>query len=283
MVHPTFVREEFRPGQPGLWTHPDWELRFPWLVQGTTGAGPDLGHAPTDFAFFPVPAPRGGRASWLALGSRLGFPTVIHSHQVHQKTVLIHDRESTAPQGVSGPEVPESKGELVTAPDADGHVTGSEGLLLGVTGADCVPVFVVDSSRRVIALLHAGWRGTVAGILEEGLEVLAAEFGSLPPDLFVHLGPSICGECYEVGSEVHAALGLPDPGESKPVDLKDHLAGRAVGMGVLQARLSQSEWCTLCGGSGFFSHRGGDNGRQVGFMGIRSHKEDLLSQGGPVL
>jgi YfiH family protein len=247
------------------------------LVQGTTGGDPDGGQGPEDFALFPVPAPGGGRVSWLALGARLGFPTVIHSHQGHGKTVSLHGRGPIASEGGSGHEVANSNSGLVLGSDADGHVTDSEGLLLGVTGADCVPVFVVDPSRRAIALLHAGWRGTVACILEEGLAVLAAEFGSLPPDLFVHLGPSICGDCYEVGPEVHSALGLQNHREPKPLNLKGHLAARAVGLGVPQDQLSQSEWCTLCGDSGFFSHRGGDTGRQVGFMGIRPTRGGLCT------
>jgi copper oxidase (laccase) domain-containing protein len=121
----------------------------------------------------------------------------------------------------------------------------------------------------VVGLLHAGWRGTTIGVLERGVDLITEEFGTLPDDLHLHLGPAICGECYEVGAEVHLALGFPDPGEASPVDLRAYLALRAVEVGIAEARMTQSSWCTLCDGSPFFSHRRGDSARQVGFLGIR--------------
>ncbi len=139
---------------------------------------------------------------------------------------------------------------------------------MGVTVADCVPVFLVDPSVEAVGLLHAGWRGVVAGILERGIELLRTELGSLAEDIHLHLGPAICRECYEVGSEVHLALGLPKPDGPNPVDLRGHLASRAVAAGVGKARITESAWCTLCGESPFFSHRRGELERQVGFLGI---------------
>lgn len=162
---------------------------------------------------------------------------------------------------------------LRVGPDADGHITIAEGILLGVTVADCVPVFLVDPKARAVGLLHAGWRGTVDSILEQGIESLRRELGTDPDTLHLHLGPAICGGCYEVGSEVHAALGLPEPAGPSPVDLRGQLAHRAVDLGVGEDRMTQSAWCTLCQGSPFFSHRRGDSERQVGFLGIPSRGE----------
>jgi copper oxidase (laccase) domain-containing protein len=65
-------------------------------------------------------------------------------------------------------------------------------------------------------------------------------------------------------------MGYPDPGRPAPVDLRGHLALRAVGSGVEEGKVTASAWCTLCGDSPFFSHRGGDVGRQVGFLGVLS-------------
>jgi len=79
-------------------------------------------------------------------------------------------------------------------------------------------------------------------------------------------------EDYEVGEEVHAAMGLPEPTGPSPVDLRGHLVSRAIRAGVGEAQVTQSSWCTLCQGSPFFSHRRGDSGRQVGFLGILSTK-----------
>ena len=199
----------------------------------------------------PDPPAPGASEAWDALGHRLRFPRVVNSRQVHGSDVLIH-------QGKVRPDL-----------GADGHLTDQKGLLLGVTVADCVPVFLVDPVDQVIGLLHAGWRGVVAGILERGIGLLAAEWETAPGNLHVHFGPSICGGCYEVGGEVHRALGLKDPGRPEPVDLRNRLASRAAASGVPPGQITQSTWCTLCGESPFFSHRRGEAGRQVGFMGLR--------------
>ena len=90
-------------------------------------------------------------------------------------------------------------------------MTGQPGVLLTVTIADCVPVFIADPVRRAVGLFHAGWRGTAAGVFESGMATLGEAFGSTPGDITVHLGPAICGECYEVGPEVsgHSVSGHP--------------------------------------------------------------------------
>jgi YfiH family protein len=175
--------------------------------------------------------------------------------------------------GADPNEPPAGDGRMVLGPDADGHITASEGVLLGVTVADCVPMSLVDPERRVVAMLHAGWKGTAVGVLDRGLRLLGEEFGIRPEDLHIHLGPAICGDCYEVGSEVHAALGLPPVPGPTPVDLRGFLAGRAVDLGAVETKVTRSAWCTLCADSPFFSHRRGDKGRQVGFIGIRQSGE----------
>ncbi len=276
------IREVFRPGDPGYWAHPEWEERFPWLAQGTTGRRKSKGMRVRDFARFTDPPGKGARHAWAALASRLDFPKVAHSRQTHGKAVTVYegltngdlcdaglseDLLDASEVGVDGN--PNLVGRMILGPDADGHVTASEGVLLGVTVADCVPVFIVDPERRVVSLLHAGWRGAVAGVLDHGLRVLAEEFGSRPDDLFLHLGPAICGDCYEVGPEVHAALGLAPAAAGSPVDLRQFLEGRAIDLGVAELKVTRSAWCTLCGDSPFFSHRRGDRARQVGFLGIR--------------
>ena len=272
-VHVRRIEEIFEPGNPGYWVHPDWAARFPWLVQGTTGRsrgdGEVEGGGRADFAFFTDPPAPGARDSWEGLGERLGFDVIVHSRQLHGQEILVHGGE-TLVHGLEGHErMPAGGARLTLGPDADGHATGSKGVLLGVTVADCVPVFLVDPGERIVGLLHAGWRGAVAGILERGVELLGDEFGSLPEDIHLHLGPAICGECYGVGPEVHLALGLPEPGEPSPVDLRGHLTSRAMAAGIGEGRITESAWCTLCEGSPFFSHRRGESGRQVGFLGIR--------------
>ncbi len=272
-VHAREIKEVFHPGNPGVWVNPEWESRFPWLAQGITGRGGPDGKAPRNFARFTDPPAKGVRHAWAALRVSLDFPRIAHSRQIHGRQVSIYEwsPSDTIPEE-DDPQVEE--GHMILGPDADGHLTGSPGVLLAVTVADCVPVYLVDPERKVVGLLHAGWRGTVVGVLERGIGLISREFGTRPEELTVHFGPAVCGDCYEVGPEVHNALGLPDPGEPTPVDIRGHLAARALEMGVLESGLSQSAWCTLCEGSPFFSHRRGDAARQVGFLGVRLPSEE---------
>jgi len=146
--------------------------------------------------------------------------------------------------------------------DRDGHVTAVTGVAMAVTVADCTPVFLAHPAGP-IAVLHAGWRGTAAGILERGVAALAAH-GAGAAELRVHLGPSICGNCYEVGPEVLSAVtGRPAVGKGY-LDVRSVLAERARAVGVRS--VSVSRWCTRCDAAQLFSHRGGDSGRQLGVI-----------------
>lgn len=232
--------------------HPGWMERFPWLVQGTTCRG-DEGGAFDLRLFGPAPG-EGVMRGWERLLEATGCNGVVVARQVHGNRVIVHGDVS--------------HGLLLAAPAADGHATRTPGLLLAVSLADCVPVFLVDARARGVALLHAGWRGVAAGILEEGVAALDRRLGIGASDLHMHLGPSICGGCYEVSPEVHAALGLPVPAGPTPVDLRTVLARRGRTLGVPEERISRSSHCTRLGPGAFFSHRGGDSGRQVAFLGI---------------
>ncbi|MDH5759514.1 MAG: polyphenol oxidase family protein [Gemmatimonadota bacterium] len=250
------VRETPVAGVPAV-THPLWADVFPWLVQGTTirealsATGPG---APFDMGMFSGGTqPERVLANWTRLGDGLALPGFTHAPQVHGCDVEWHT------QGGPG---------VRMVPACDGHATSTPGAALAVTVADCVPVFVVDPVHRAIALLHAGWRGAASGILARGLRRLEDEASTAAGDVHLHLGPSICGACYEVGPEVFAALGLDPPPGPAPLDLRRVVAAQALGEGVDLDRITVSEWCTLCGDSPFFSHRGGDRSRQIAYMGI---------------
>jgi YfiH family protein len=148
----------------------------------------------------------------------------------------------------------------------DGHVTSTPGTALAVTIADCTPVFVAHPGGAVAAL-HAGWRGTAARILDVGLDALGA-MGFPADECVVHLGASICGGCYEVGPEVlRAVLGVPATGKGQ-LDVREVLREQARRRGVHQ--ISVSPACTRCHADRFFSHRGGDPGRQLGVIALQS-------------
>ena len=252
LPHPAFrvVTEVPSPDLPAL-VHPEWSDEFPWLVQGTTVRGSG---APFDLGLFSdASTPRSVLEHWGDLRRLTGIPRAVHARQVHGSAVRFHQG---GPPG------------LHLADACDGHAVASVGVLLAVTTADCVPISVVAPGRGAIALLHAGWRGAAAGILERGLGVLRERLGS--GEVRVHLGPAICGRCYEVGPEVFDALGLPVPQEPRPLDLAGWLAVRAVDAGVPAEHVTRSSHCTLCGDVGLFSHRGGNTERQVGYLGMNA-------------
>jgi len=231
----------------------EWVDRFPWLFAGITHAG--SGSDPFDLRLFGESAAIGTEARWKKLLADSSFETIVYARQVHETRIVVHDGVGTGVREVEGV--------------ADGHATASSGVLLAVTVADCVPVYVLDAEARAVALLHAGWRGIAEGMLPRGVALLGREWGTDPNRLLVHLGPSICGACYEVGPEVFQALDLEVPPRPAPVDLRGCLAQQARTTGVPANNVTVSSLCTLCGDSNLFSHRAGRSERQVAVLGIR--------------
>lgn len=89
--------------------------------------------------------------------------------------------------------------------ETDALVTNQAELCLCVQTADCVPVLLFDPKAKVIAAVHAGWRGTVGGIVENALSKMTTNYGASAENIVAAIGPSISPEIYEVGDEVVAA------------------------------------------------------------------------------
>lgn len=87
-------------------------------------------------------------------------------------------------------------------PFADGLITATPELLLGIQTADCLPIILVDRKHRAVGVFHAGWRGTIKRIVEKGIGAMRLNFGTKPRDLIAAIGPGIHSCCYEVGQEV---------------------------------------------------------------------------------
>lgn len=145
------------------------------------------------------------------------------------------------------------------SPHADGHVATDRATALAVTIADCVPVFMAHPSGA-IAVLHSGWRGTAARIVAEGIAAMG-QCGCPASELRVHLGPAICGKCYEVSAEVIRSLTGREQATPAKVGLRVLIADQARELGVRHISVSAS--CTRCDNGSFFSHRAGDAGRQL--------------------
>ncbi|HEX4469425.1 MAG TPA: polyphenol oxidase family protein [Gemmatimonadaceae bacterium] len=176
-------------------------------------------------------------------GARLASAT-----QVHGTKVVIHHAQWDG---------------WLRVDEADGHVSTDRGVALVVTVADCVPVFIAHPSGAA-AILHSGWRGTAARIIEHGIRALA-QHGFAIAELRVHLGPAICGECYEVGADVYRQLtGRDSAGATGRVDLRSIIADHARAAGV--RHIVTSAFCTRCDNDRFYSHRAGDAGRQIGVI-----------------
>jgi YfiH family protein len=151
--------------------------------------------------------------------------------------------------------------ERVAEVEADALVTQLPGAVLGVYTADCVPILISDGEGRVAAV-HAGWRGTVAGVAHAAVEALVS-IGARREKLKAALGPSICAHCFEVGDDV-AAQFPPSAvvrGEAKPhVDLWE--ANRLMLGGAGVTRIDATPPCTMCEADRFFSFR--RDGEQIG-------------------
>ena len=209
---------------------------------------------------------------WRALRAafRPAFSAVVLSHQVHGTAVQWH---SQPPDG------------WLILDGVDGHATGTRGVLLSITVADCIPVYLLAPTKHVVALLHAGWRGTSGGMLEQGVELVRREAFVKASEIVMHCGVGICGLCYEVGSEVLERL-TPErltperltPGRrpvvsraespSGHVDLREVLVRQAGELGVTD--VSVSPWCSAHDREHFFSHRasGGRDGRMIAYLGV---------------
>ena len=116
----------------------------------------------------------------------LPYP-VIQGHQVHGSKVAIIDRPGMTREELEG---------------YDAFVTRLPGVAIGVRTADCVPVLLYDPVKRVVAAVHAGWKGTVLHISQGVLETMGQEFGSHPADMKAVIGPSIGPDSFQVGEEV---------------------------------------------------------------------------------
>jgi YfiH family protein len=165
-------------------------------------------------------------------------------------------------------------------PDADGLVILQPGAMVSVLSADCVPLIFYDPARHAGAVVHAGWRGTAAGIAGRTVRFLEEQCRCRPEDLLVGLGPSIGPCCYEVSEEVaRRVLESAGPpacgGRGQAGSLSHHYADlpaanrqQLLAAGVRAEHIEDSGLCTSCHAEDFFSERklGRPTGRFATFV-----------------
>ena len=182
--------------------------------------------------------------------AELPYP-VIQGHQVHGCKVAVIDRPG------------------MTRTDLDGYdafVTRLPGVAIGVRTADCVPVLLYDPVKRVVAAVHAGWKGTVMHVSRRAVHVMMQQFRCDPGDLRAVIGPGIGPCCFETHNDVpDAMLGrwgegvrpfcVPNGKGKFNVDLKAIIRWQLAGLGVPEENVETLEMCTGCHPELWWSHR----------------------------
>lgn len=213
----------------------------------------------------------------------------IHSSHIYQVVWGRKDNLQFRRAGIPNQEEPAAH-----SPTGDALLTDQPGILLSVTTADCLPVFLVDTRRRAVAAIHSGWRGALARVIENTAGQMCRIFHSRPESLLAVLGPSIRACCYEVGEEVVAAFQghfartekffLRPRRASKEqkeragraptaihLDLVAVARDQLLSAGLRPRRIAVADFCTACRTDLFFSYRreGGRTGRTMAVIGIR--------------
>src|SRR5208283_5641745 len=169
-------------------------------------------------------------------------------------------------------------------PPGDGFVTAEPGVILGIFTADCVPILMVDSKRKIAGALHAGWRGIIADIAAAGVRAMV-KLGARASAIRAAMGPSIGQYCYEVdaelgdrfaveiaGARIHTRAGRPGKAF---IDLRAVVRDQLERAGLTAANIASVGPCTRCASDRFFSRRaagGTTTGLQMSFVGFAAQQ-----------
>lgn len=179
------------------------------------------------------------------------YPLVVSVRQEHGTEVLGIDRPLTVGE------------QFLDGWDA--IITNQPKTLLTIRTADCVPVLLADSTRGLVAAVHAGWRGATHGIVRKTVRKMVEEFGGDLTAFHVAIGPSAGPCCYEIDTPVIEQL-MPNVPTSSTVltrtgpetgqlDLKALLGWQAGSLGIRQEHIHMVDLCTICRPDLFFSYR----------------------------
>ena len=208
------------------------------------------------------------------LAQEINLPTdsIIFPYQSHGNEVFIIDDEFMNKSS-------SDKNKLLSGKDA--LVTNLSGICIGITTADCVPIAFYDPIQKVIAIAHAGWRGTCKQIVRNTIDVMLKNFDCKVADIYVVIGPSISVEAYQVGEELYEDFklaGFPVSDIFKTIDSNLHLDLWKANnwlleqSGVPLTQIQISGLCTFKNNEDFFSARklGIKSGRMLSGICIRN-------------
>jgi len=194
-------------------------------------------------------------------------PRVVRAKQVHGKRIIVHANHQPHHHETTLPETNPPAGNSITnLPEADGvWLAGSQAYHSAwVCSADCVPVLLGDVRLGHVAAVHAGWRGTAAGIVTEAVQLFRNQ-GSDLADLRVALGPAISGECYQVDQTVadqvlatvrHSVGVMADPEPNRArLDIRQVQRQQLQELGLTEGQIAIAPHCTFTDRDKFFSYR----------------------------
>ncbi len=152
----------------------------------------------------------------------------------------------------------EQGGEIIK--NVDGLITAEKNIFLAITVADCLPIFLYDSNKEIIGLLHAGWRGLNQEIIKKALDIFKENFSSRDNDIKIAIGPGICQDCYEIGRELGRKFedyseAIIEKHSKMFLDLKKVAELKLIQRGIKRENIEISEECTSCLKEKYFSFR----------------------------
>jgi YfiH family protein len=248
---------------------PQWQT-IPHLVHGfcTRRGGVSVRDcAELNLSFNVGDSPSAVEENWARVRARVDNLELVTMNQVHGETV--------AEIGTDG----------VPPGDADAMITAARGVGLCVLTADCVPILLVSPATGAVAAVHAGWKGTLRGVVVAALGSMTERMGARPDEILAAIGPAIGSCCYEVdrwiaddiesrwGGIAHATERYESDGTPKAkIDLAAVNAKLLNDLGVARERISKVGRCTACNVADFYSHRvasrsNATTGRQLSFIG----------------
>lgn len=209
------------------------------------------------------------------IAEEIGFPveSFVSSDQTHTTNIRIVTKEDCG-KGI----IREKDYQNI-----DGLMTNEKGIVLFTYYADCVPLFFADRTKKVIALSHSGWRGTVNHMAKVTVDKMCEVFGSKKEDIICAVGPSICRDCYEVSvdvkNEFENMFGTADmkkifiekENDKYLLDLWKANEIILTEAGISRNNIENRRICTCCNKDILFSHRGSDGkrGNLAAFMAMK--------------